>query len=247
MSSNMFKTANFEDEIYRSMEKKLVANQDDENHGLSKIAKATDYLNAAAEIFEQAGMTGPAEEINNVMQDLAQQFTNKTLVFGTYQPPTSFDDPSLMGLMVFEQRLRMAPTEVLEKKKDQLIEKLNHHAMDLVLNPDIKNKVRAQELRHEIDNIEKELERRSKMSKKEAMEQLTSRAFSLEDLAGLDKGTLHDLLEHSAPAQLVGLAKKVMSVASGEKSATEAIKELLKERDLSDPKVRERLIKQIMV
>lgn len=145
----MFKTA-FEDEIYRSMEKKLVANQDDENLGLSKLAKATDYLNAAAEIFEQAGMVGPAEEITEVLQDVA-------------------------------------------------------------------------------------------------IEQLTSQAFSIEDITKLDKGTLHDLLANSAPAQFINLAKKILSVVSGEKKATETIKEMLKEGDLSDPEVRERFIKRVML
>lgn len=146
----MFKTASFENEIYRSMEKQLVANQEDNNHNLGKIAKATNYLNAAAEIFEQAGMVGPAEEITEVLQEVA-------------------------------------------------------------------------------------------------MEQLTSKAFSLSDLAGLDKGTLHDLLENSTPAQLMHLAKKVISVASGEKSTSDVLKELAKESDLSDPKVREKVIKRIML
>lgn len=146
----MFKSASFENEIYRSMEKQLVANQEDANHGLSKLAKATDYLNAAAEIFEQAGMVGPAEDITEVLQDLA-------------------------------------------------------------------------------------------------VGQLTSKAFSLSDLGGVDKGTLHSILENSTPAQLMHLAKKILSITSGEKSTSEVLKESLKEADLSDPEVREKLIKKLML
>lgn len=74
----MFKSSSFEDEIYRSMEKQLVSSQLEETHGFNKLAKAADYLNAAAEIFEQAGMSEQAEEITEVLQGLAQQLTGKT-------------------------------------------------------------------------------------------------------------------------------------------------------------------------
>ena len=68
----MFKTASFEDELYRSMEKTLVSNQDESKHGFKRLAQAVDYLNAAAEIFDQAGMTEQAEEITEVLQGLAK-------------------------------------------------------------------------------------------------------------------------------------------------------------------------------
>jgi uncharacterized protein YyaL (SSP411 family) len=74
----MFKKASFEDEIYSSMEKQLVSNQLEDNHGFSKIAKAIDCLNAAAEIFEQAAMSEQAEEIIEVLQGLARQVPSKT-------------------------------------------------------------------------------------------------------------------------------------------------------------------------
>jgi hypothetical protein len=74
----MFKTASFEDEIYRSMEKKLVATQVENKYGFKRLAQAADYLNAAAEIFEQAGMSEQAEEVTEVLQGLAQQLSGKT-------------------------------------------------------------------------------------------------------------------------------------------------------------------------
>lgn len=74
----MFKTASFEDEIYRSMEKQLVSNQVETKHGFKRLAQVADYLNAAAEIFEQAGMSEQAEEITEVLQGLAHQFSDKT-------------------------------------------------------------------------------------------------------------------------------------------------------------------------
>lgn len=62
----MFKTASFEEELYRSMEKTLVANQDTQDAG--RLSKAAEYLSAAAEIFAQAGMTEQAEEIIKVLR-----------------------------------------------------------------------------------------------------------------------------------------------------------------------------------
>jgi hypothetical protein len=70
----MFKSSSFEDEIYRSMEKQLVATQVENNYGFDKLAKAADYLNAAAEVFEKAGMHKQASEVTEVLQELLNQF-----------------------------------------------------------------------------------------------------------------------------------------------------------------------------
>jgi len=68
----MFKNS-FENEIFRSMEKTLVKNQTENNtHGLNKLAKAVDYLNDAAVIFERAGMTQEADLITEVLAGLAK-------------------------------------------------------------------------------------------------------------------------------------------------------------------------------
>lgn len=74
----MFKTASFEDEIYRSMEKQLVSSQVENKYGFNKLAKAVDCLNAAAEIFEQAGMSEEAAEITEVLHGLATQLSGET-------------------------------------------------------------------------------------------------------------------------------------------------------------------------
>jgi|HubBroStandDraft_2_1064218.scaffolds.fasta_scaffold851332_2 hypothetical protein len=68
----MFKQASFEDEIYRSMEKQLVSNQVETTYGFNKLAKATELLSAAAEIFEQAGMSETSSEITEVLQSLTE-------------------------------------------------------------------------------------------------------------------------------------------------------------------------------
>jgi hypothetical protein len=67
----MFKTS-FEDEIYRSMEKNLVVNQVENSYGFNRLAQAAECLNAAAEIFDQAGMHDTATEVMEVLQDLSE-------------------------------------------------------------------------------------------------------------------------------------------------------------------------------
>ncbi len=67
----MFKQASFADEIYRSMEKQLVDNQLENQHGFKRLAQATDLLSKAAEIFENAGMTETADDITELLQNLA--------------------------------------------------------------------------------------------------------------------------------------------------------------------------------
>ena len=74
----MFKKTSFEDEIYQSMEKQLVSNQVENKYGFKRLAQAADYLNAAAEIFEHAGMSEQAEQVTEVLQGLAQQLSGKT-------------------------------------------------------------------------------------------------------------------------------------------------------------------------
>lgn len=73
----MFKPGSFEDEIFHSMENKLVANKVEKRYGFDKLAKAADLLSVAASIFEQAGMQEEAVEVTNVLQELAQQFSGK--------------------------------------------------------------------------------------------------------------------------------------------------------------------------
>lgn len=68
----MFKQKDFSDEIYQHMEKRLVSNQVEDIHGLNKLAKATDLLNTAATIFEQAGMYEESDEIIKILQDFAK-------------------------------------------------------------------------------------------------------------------------------------------------------------------------------
>lgn len=68
----MFKQGSFEDELYRSMEKTLVKNQTENTHGFNKLAQAADLLNTAADIFDRVGMQEAAEDVTNILQELAK-------------------------------------------------------------------------------------------------------------------------------------------------------------------------------
>ena len=68
----MFKSSSFSDEISHSMEKTLVKNQVENTYGLDKLAKAVDYLNDAATIFERAGMYSEAAQVIEILQALTK-------------------------------------------------------------------------------------------------------------------------------------------------------------------------------
>jgi len=68
----MFKYGSIEKELVDSMEKELMANQLESKYGFNKLAKAIDLLNAAASIFDHAGMHEQANEITKILQNLVK-------------------------------------------------------------------------------------------------------------------------------------------------------------------------------
>lgn len=73
----MFKFGSVEEELFRGMEEQLIKNQTEKQYGFQRIAKATDYLNCAAEIFEQAGMIKEALEITTILENLLKTVESK--------------------------------------------------------------------------------------------------------------------------------------------------------------------------
>jgi len=61
----MFKIENFEEEIYNTMEKNIVKNQNENK--FQKIVKAAEYLTNAALLFEKAGMKEESKDIKNII------------------------------------------------------------------------------------------------------------------------------------------------------------------------------------
>jgi hypothetical protein len=68
----MFKQSSFADEISHSMEKTLVKSQVENTYGLSRLAKAVDYLNDAAAIFDRAGMHSEAAQVTEILLALTK-------------------------------------------------------------------------------------------------------------------------------------------------------------------------------
>ena len=66
----MFKMNNPEDDLFENMSKQLKANALESKKGFNKLAKVTDLLNTAAEIFDKVGMTKEADSITNVLNDV---------------------------------------------------------------------------------------------------------------------------------------------------------------------------------
>jgi hypothetical protein len=73
----MFKRDNNEDELFRSMEKSLIAHQTEKQHNLDKVTQVTGLLSTASEIFDQAGMTSEADEILAIVEGLVKDLVNK--------------------------------------------------------------------------------------------------------------------------------------------------------------------------
>ena len=70
----MFKRGSIETELMRSMEKELVDYQFESQQGFGKLAKAVDHLNAAATLFDKAGMVSVALDISELLKLLDVSF-----------------------------------------------------------------------------------------------------------------------------------------------------------------------------
>ena len=67
----MYKIGSFEQELYESMSKNLSNHRLEDKFGFDKLAKAINFLNEAAIIFDKAGMQAEAKEVLEVLQKLA--------------------------------------------------------------------------------------------------------------------------------------------------------------------------------
>lgn len=68
----MFKSASCDTELMQAMEKSLAAKELEDTHQFNKIAKAIEYLSAAADIFDQANMSEEAAELTEILESLAK-------------------------------------------------------------------------------------------------------------------------------------------------------------------------------
>ncbi len=68
----MFKFGSCSQELMDTMEKSLIVNAMEKNHKFTKLAKAAEYLNTAANIFDNAGMTEEAAELTAILETLSR-------------------------------------------------------------------------------------------------------------------------------------------------------------------------------
>lgn len=69
----MFKISSFEQELMKEMQSRLVQNQAENQYSFNKLAKAADYLNNAAELFDDVGMNKEAEVVTRLIEKLAAE------------------------------------------------------------------------------------------------------------------------------------------------------------------------------
>jgi len=65
----MIKKSLFEDELINGMQRELHSHE--KKQGMNNLVKAADYLNAAVEIFEEAGMTAKADQVLRLLGKIA--------------------------------------------------------------------------------------------------------------------------------------------------------------------------------
>lgn len=129
----MFKRGSIEDELMRSMEKELVSNKLESQHGFNKIARAVDHLNAAANLFDKAGMGDISDSImealNSVIKSLPEEkdedqisggeaddyepkdFDQKTLEQGKEVEMEHTDDPELAEEIAMDHMVETTKNE----------------------------------------------------------------------------------------------------------------------------------------
>lgn len=69
----MFSLGSFEVELAQSMEKTLVTSQLENKYSFDKVAKAADYINAAAELLDDTGFSTEAKLLTKVIERLAAE------------------------------------------------------------------------------------------------------------------------------------------------------------------------------
>jgi hypothetical protein len=72
MGTKMFKPGSFEEELARGMHERLIANQRENQFHYDQLTKAADFVNAAAEIFDETGFHQEAEVLTKLLEKMAQ-------------------------------------------------------------------------------------------------------------------------------------------------------------------------------
>ena len=73
MTNKLFTTSSFELELAETMSKQLVTSQLENKYSFNKVAKAADYINAAAELLDDTGFATEAKLLTRVIERLASE------------------------------------------------------------------------------------------------------------------------------------------------------------------------------
>jgi hypothetical protein len=129
----MFKYGSIEDELFNSMKKNLVVSQLESEHGFNKLARAIDYLNTAAVIFDKAGFYKEAEEVTEVLTNLTTDEVLKKIMdmdwkdqlsggLADKKNPKDFDPKALKKGIDVEREHTSNPLIAVEITMDHLTE-----------------------------------------------------------------------------------------------------------------------------
>jgi hypothetical protein len=72
MRDNMFKIGSINDELMKSMEQNLIINQKKSKQNFDKLVKTLDYLNTAANIFDNAGFSKEASDLTYIIKKISE-------------------------------------------------------------------------------------------------------------------------------------------------------------------------------
>lgn len=67
------KISSFEQELIKEMQTNLISNQAENSFSFNNLSKAADYLNNAAELFDDVGMNKHAEAITKILEKIAHE------------------------------------------------------------------------------------------------------------------------------------------------------------------------------
>lgn len=223
----MFKSGSIENELMQSMKKQLVSNNIETKRNFKKIAKALDYLNAAAYIFDIAGMHAEAQEVTDVLQSMTDQSWEDETPGGLAdnKKPSDFDQEALAKGAKVEQEHTNDPHLAKEIAMDHLTEDPKYY-----------------------DKLEKMEDKKSSVNDsysihfvKQALslEQVSDVAGKLNEMKGFDitSEDLKNLFWSSPIGMQVALVNKLYELFKGTKNEglVKTIKDQLKEIDVTDP------------
>jgi hypothetical protein len=132
----MFKISSFEQELIKEMQSRLVENQVENQYSFNKLAKAADYLNNVAELFDDVGMTKEAEVVTRLLEKLGQEEVHEASPEEISVVDTINDYEKVLGLLV-GGKFTLPQLKKIETELHKEIREQGGHPMDSILDTNI--------------------------------------------------------------------------------------------------------------